>query len=241
MAHHDHPSAPPAVIPGYDGGPYRHRPELLDDHLFWVGHLHNWCADLEEAEEFVDEAEDLAAGRLQAGLLSGEQWPVFTVPLGGGHLLHVVYRAFAGDEGIDYLLHHPEWEAAEPLAADEGCFSGPGLCWDELVAAADNGLPGGSTADPHARLLLLLPAFGEAEAPAGAADRLAAALRARTRFAEPERLAAALLAVQGPCGAPRWRRDPDGALVNDGEYSPRCATALPAARQARITAALAAR
>ncbi|WAL74961.1 hypothetical protein OU787_27695 [Kitasatospora sp. YST-16] len=117
MTHHDLPCAPPAVIPGYDGGPYRRRPELLGEHLFRVGHLHNWCAELEEVEEFVDEAEDLAAGRLRAGLLGGEQWPVFTVPLGGGHLLHVVYRAFAEDEGIDYLLHHPEWAAAEPLAA----------------------------------------------------------------------------------------------------------------------------
>ncbi|MFF2814056.1 hypothetical protein ACFVT9_00835 [Kitasatospora cineracea] len=156
MTHHGLPCAPPAVIPGYDGGPYRHRPELLDEHLFRVGHL-----------------------------------------------LHVVCRAFAEDEGIDYLLHHPGWAAAEPPAGDEGCFSGPGLCWDELVAAVDNGLPGGSTADPHARLLLLLPAFGDADAPAGAVERLAAALRARARFAEPERLAAALPAVQGPCGAPR--------------------------------------
>ncbi|MGW4813496.1 hypothetical protein ACWEPB_17910 [Kitasatospora cineracea] len=158
-----------------------------------------------------------------------------------GHLLHVVCRAFAEDEGIDYLLHHPGWAAAEPLAGDEGCFSGPGLCWDELVAAVDNGLPGGSTADPHARLLLLLPAFGDADAPAGAVERLAAALRARARFAEPERLAAALPAVQGPCGAPRWRGAPEGARVNDGAYSPRQADALPAVRQQRITAAPTAR
>ncbi|MGW4693478.1 hypothetical protein ACWEO1_13935 [Kitasatospora cineracea] len=74
-----------------------------------------------------------------------------------------------------------------------------------------------------------------------AVERLAAALRARTRFAEPERLAAALPAVQGPCGAPRWRGAPEGARVNDGAYSPRQADALPAVRQQRITAAPAAR
>src|SRR5690349_25081790 len=110
----------------------------------------------------MDEQE---AGALHSRLLGGVAWPVFTVPLAGDHRLYVVYRAFEEDEGIDYLLHHPDWDAAEHLAADEGHFMDPGLSWAELTAAADNGLRGGSTTDTHARLLLLLPAFGDDAVP----------------------------------------------------------------------------
>jgi hypothetical protein len=42
------------------------------------------------------------------------------VPLPGDHSLYVVYRAFEGDGGIDYLLYHPDWDAAERLAQDDG-------------------------------------------------------------------------------------------------------------------------
>ncbi|MFF4012592.1 hypothetical protein [Streptomyces sp. NPDC001717] len=52
------------------------------------------------------------------------------------------------DEGIDYLVHHPGWDAAETLAQDDGHFMGPGLSWADLTAIADNGLPGGSTTNP---------------------------------------------------------------------------------------------
>lgn len=47
---------------------------------------------------------------------------------------------------------------------------GPGLSWPNLIAAADNNLPGGTTLDPHARLLLLLPAFGDVSAPQEAVE-----------------------------------------------------------------------
>ncbi|MEU1544054.1 hypothetical protein ABZ461_39455 [Actinacidiphila glaucinigra] len=237
----DSAALPPALIPGYDGGPFRHVPGLLDDQLFWEGHLHN-CAQEEEAEELLLGADGTEAMRLHNLLLGGEKWPVFSVPLAGGRWLHVVYRAFTEDEGVDYLLHDPGWESAELLAVDEGHFTGPGLSWAELVAVADNGLPGGSTDDPHARLLLLLPAFGDDAVPADAEDRVAAALRARTRVGESERLAAALLEEQGPCGPVHWTAAPCGYRTNVGEYSfrnPAGAYARDAARLERIARALA--
>ncbi|MFC3575074.1 hypothetical protein ACFOZ0_17670 [Streptomyces yaanensis] len=120
-------------------------------------------------------------------------------------------RAFDEDEGIDYLLHHPDWDYAEHLAQDEGHFMGPGLSWAELAAATGNGLPGDSTTDPHARLLLLLPAFGDDAVPDDAVNRLTAALRARTRVEAPDRLAAALLEDQRPCGPVRWTTDEGGS------------------------------
>ncbi|MFB6560807.1 hypothetical protein ACFCYH_18355 [Streptomyces sp. NPDC056400] len=164
------------------------------------------------------------------------------MPLHGNHHLYVVYRAFDDDEGIDYLLHHPDWEAAERLAQDEGHFMGPGLSWAELTAAADNDLPGGSTTDPNARLLLLLPALGDDNVPDGAVERLAAALHARTRVEAPERLAAALLGDQGPCGPTRWATAEGGYPINDGRYSFRNPTnsfAWSTSRLARVGRALA--
>ncbi|MEW2253365.1 hypothetical protein AB0907_39390 [Streptomyces sp. NPDC006975] len=231
----------PARIPGYDGGPFSHLPELLHEPLFWLGHLHNYYSESEEAEELVGGTDEQEAADLQSRLLRGDTWPVFTVPLAGDHRLYVVYRAFE-EEGIDYLLHHPDWDAAEYLAQDEGHFMGPGLSWPELTAAADNGLPGGSTTDAHARLLLLLPAFGDDAVPVDAVDRLTAALRARMRVEAPERLAAALLEDQGPCGSAHWTTAGGGYRINDGRYSyrnPANHFAWSASRLTTVTDALA--
>ncbi|MFI8823837.1 hypothetical protein [Streptomyces sp. NPDC053431] len=235
------PQAPPTRIPGYDGGPFHHQPELLDDHLFWLGHLHNYFSESEEAEELVGETDEQEAGALQSRLLGGDTRPVFTVPLAGGHRLYVVYRAFEEDEGIDYLLHHPDWDAAQHLAHDGGHFMGPGLSWAELIAAADNRLPGGSTTDPHTRLLLLLPAFGDDAVPDSAVERLTAALRACTRVEEPERLATALLEDQGPYGPAQWTKAEGGYPINDGDHSfrnPANRFAWPATCLARAATAL---
>lgn len=234
----------PARIPGYDGGPLTHRPELLDEHLFWLGHLYS-CAQSEEGEEdeeLLFGADYDAAGDFHSRLHERADWPAFTVPLAAGHRLHIVYRTFEDDPGTDYLLHHPDWDRAELLAMNEGHFIGPALSWPELVAAADNGLPGGSTTDPDARLLLLLPALGDDDIPDDAADRLASALRALTGVEDPELLAAALLEGQGAPGSATWTTTEDGVRINDGEYSfrnPANHFALAAARLARVTAALA--
>ncbi|MFJ8010933.1 hypothetical protein [Streptomyces sp. NPDC096339] len=220
---------PPARIPGYDGGPFRHQPELLDEYLFWQVHLP------------LGATQDQETGALLSQLLGGDTWPLFTVPLAGDHHLYVVYRALEGEAGIDYLVHHPDWDAAETLAQDDGHFMGPGLSWAELIAAADNGLPGGSTTNPDARLLLLLPAFGDDAVPDDAVERLTAALSARTRVEEPEQLAATLLEHQGQCGPTRWTTAEGGYLINDGGYSfrnPANRFAWPAARLAQVASAL---
>ncbi|MFB7611643.1 hypothetical protein [Streptomyces gardneri] len=223
------PQTPPVRIPGYDEGPFRHQPELLDDHLFWQVHLH------------LSDTHDLEAEALLSQLLGGDTWPVFTVPLAGDHRLYVVYRALEGEAGIDYLVHHPDWDEAETLAQDDGHFMGPGLSWAELTTAADNGLPGGSTIDPHARLMLLLPAFGDDAMPDDAVERLTAAMRARTRVEAPERLAAARLAYQGEWGPTHWTTGARGYLINDGGYSfrnPANRFAWPTARLAQVASAL---
>lgn len=230
----------PDLIPGYDSDALAHLPELLNEPLFWLGHLYS-CVQSEEAEELLFGADYDAAEDFHRQISGRADWPTFTVPVTAGRL-HIVYRNLAEDAGTDYLLHHPDWDRAELLARDDGHFMGPGLSWPELTAAADNGLAGGSTTDPHSRLLLLLPAFGDAALPAGAAGRLAAALRARTAVEDPEQLAAALMEGQGPCGPTYWTTNRDGQRTNDGRYSFRNPTngfALPADRLARVTTALA--
>ncbi|MEU5894171.1 hypothetical protein ABZ835_46425 [Streptomyces sp. NPDC047461] len=231
----------PDRIPGYDGGPLTHQASLLDEPLFWLGHLYS-CIHSEEAEELLFGADYDAAGEFQRRLWERAEWPAFAVPLAADHRLHVVYRTFADDTGTDYLLHHPDWDQAELLARDDGHFMGPGLSWSELEAAAGNALPGGSTTDAHARLLLLLPAFGDDAVPDDAVHRLATALRARSSVEEPEPLAAALLENQGAPGPAHWPTATHGFSVNDGEYSfrnPANHFALSADRLARVATALA--
>jgi hypothetical protein len=230
----------PGQLPGYGDEPFTHRPELLNERMFWLAHLHNW-ADSTDAEELLYGADYGAAGAFQRRLFEQADWPTFTVPLRAGHRLHIVYRTFEEDEGIDYLLHHPDWDRVELLATEEGHFMGPGLSWPELVAAAGNASPGGTTTDPHARLLLLLPALGDDALPDDAKDRLAAALRACVGVEAADTLAAALLEAQGLWGPARWTTTKRGIRINDGEYSVRnpANLALLPARLASVSVALA--
>jgi hypothetical protein len=229
----------PARLPGYGDEPFTHRPELLNERLFWLAHLHNW-ADSTDVEELLYGADYEAAGAFQHRLFAQADWPTFTIPLRAGHRLHIVYRTFEEDEGVDYLLHHPDWDRTELLATEEGHFMGPGLSWPELVAAAGNALPGGTTTDPHARLLLLLPALGDDAPPDDAKDRLAAALRARAKAEAADTLAAALLEAQGLWGPARWTTTERGVRINDGEYSVRnpANLALSPDRLASVSVAL---
>ncbi|WP_245984009.1 hypothetical protein [Streptomyces tateyamensis] len=230
----------PTRIPGYDGGPFTPHPEFLDEHLFWLAHLGS-CARREEAQELLFGPDYEACEEFYHRVWDRADWPIFTVPLAGSHLIHVVYRTFEGDRGIDYLLHHLDWEHAEHLAQDDGHFMGPALSWPELTAAAGTGIPGGATDAPHARLLLMLPALGDDTLPDDGSDRLAAALRARTAVDDPDRLAALLLSEQGQHGPAHWTTSEHGTRVNDGHHSfrnPASHFALPPHRLARVSAAL---
>lgn len=225
-------------IPGYDSRPLVHQPELLEEPLFWVGHLYSCVAHDEDTEELLLGADLEAAEVFHRELLERAEWPCFSIPLTAGHLLHVVHRACKNDPGVDYLLHHPSWERALLLARDDGHFMGPALSWPELYSAADNGLPGGSTADPHSRLLLLLPALGDDSTPDSATPRLAAALSTLTAVEAPEELAAAFV-YGGAGGAPRWTSK-NGVRVDDGAYSyrnPSNVFALTPEDLARVSAA----
>jgi hypothetical protein len=234
--HHQPAGAIPAHIPGYEGGPLIHRPELLDEPLFFLSNLYG-CVHSEEAEEALfGDAYD-AAEQFHSELMASAQWPSFSLPLPRSHRLCIVYRTILEDLGVDYLLHHPDGELAETLASDGGHFTGPGLSWRELEAAASSGLLGGATADPHARLLLLFPALGDLDVDHTAVQRVARALTSRTHIRDPERAAALLMDGQGPAGPARWSTADNGVRTCDGPHAHRSNGALPRHRIARISAA----
>ncbi|MFC0507085.1 hypothetical protein [Micromonospora costi] len=102
-------------IPGYENDPLVDGAYLVDEPLFWATHLLQYTGGVEEplcAGFGVSEA-DLWQFYKRAS--DERQWPVLSVSLSAGHLLHVIYRNFPEDNGYDYVLHHPEWDSMSSL------------------------------------------------------------------------------------------------------------------------------
>ncbi|MER5436537.1 hypothetical protein [Streptomyces sp. NPDC002588] len=225
-------------IPGYEGGPLVEGDAYLDDPLFWPVHL-GTCLRGEDAQRAAFGADWDAAMELYRVLSAEQEWPMFRVPLRSGHTIYVVYRNFDGDRGVDYLIHHPTWPAAETLAVDDGHFMGPGMAWPELLSAARQPSTMGVD-DPDARLLLLFPTLGDTRLPDDATVALTTALSALTLIEEPADVASMLLENQGQWTPAHWRLA-DGVRINDGGHSyrnPGNAFALPEARLLEIGNAL---
>ncbi|KOX30876.1 hypothetical protein ADL06_11195 [Streptomyces sp. NRRL F-6491] len=225
-------------IPGYEQGPLVQGSAYLNDPLFWPVHF-GTCLRSEDAQRAAFGADWDAAADLLHLLHDEREWPVFDVPLRSGHTFHVVYRNVEGERGVDYLIHHPTWPAAETVAVDDGHFMGPGTAWPELLSVARQPTTGGLD-DADARLLLLFPTLGDALLPDDAATTLTSALAARTVIEEPAEVARMLLHHQGQWAHAHWRRA-DGAWINDGGHShrnPANAFALPPSRLVEISDAL---
>ncbi|MCX4560084.1 hypothetical protein OHA02_28385 [Streptomyces phaeochromogenes] len=225
-------------IPGYEHGPLVEGIAYLDDPLFWPVHL-GTCLRGEDAQRAAFGADWDAAVELNRRLSAAHAWPVFSLPLRSGHAIHVVYRNFEGDRGVDYLIHHPTWSEAETLAVDDGHFMGPGTAWPELLSAARQPAAEGVD-DSDARLLLLFPTLGDAQLPDDAPVALTAALTALTLIEEPAEVARMLLEKQGQWAPAHWRLA-DGIRINDGGHSyrnPHNAFAMPEGRLLEISNAL---
>ncbi|MFB7666461.1 hypothetical protein ACFC1R_21325 [Kitasatospora sp. NPDC056138] len=111
----------------------------------------------------------------------------FRMPFGDGHSAWVTSCELPTDWGTEYSVSHPDWDRpahlahitryAAPRAGTHEDQQGPGLSWRELRHIADTPDPAApGVHDPHARLLLLLPALGDATVPARAAEVIGAAL-----------------------------------------------------------------
>jgi hypothetical protein len=165
------------TMPGHGIAPAEHR---LDLPGFWPAYLGPlWDGFAREPELFgADPADVDAAG--EALYDTTEVWPAYRIPLPGGAVLWIVHRNFPDDAGTDFLLTHPDRPREVPLASIEGHHTGPGLSWPDLIAVADAApADAEGVLDPDLRLLLLLPAFGDAETPAEeAVQRISVALTA---------------------------------------------------------------
>ncbi|WP_235453969.1 hypothetical protein [Streptomyces olivochromogenes] len=206
--------------------------------MFWPVHLGSCLRD-EDAQRAAFGADWDAAMELYHVLSAEREWPVFSVPLSSGHTILVVYRNIEGDRGVDYLIHHPAWSAAETLAVDDGHFMGPGMAWPELLSTARQPATEG-VADLDARLLLLFPTLGDARLPDDATVALTTALTALTVIEETAEVASMLLDNQGQWSPAHWRLA-DGVCINDGGHSyrnPGNAFALPEGRLSEISHAL---
>ncbi|MFD7812650.1 hypothetical protein ACFV6E_06840 [Streptomyces sp. NPDC059785] len=216
----------------------------------WFGQC--WGGPAERPQLFGADGADVDAAA-QSLYETSEVWPALRIPMAGGHLLWIVLRNFPEDGGVDYLLTHPDWTRDAPLASIEGHFSGPGLSWPELIAVAD-GTPADAEGvrDPARRLLLLLPAFGDADVPVAAAvSRVAVALTAVGADAERAPAVARVLLDHPFWDGPSWavpgesplsggRERPGPLAVCDGRHSPRTVPSGPGgltAAQARALAA----
>ncbi|MFE6307493.1 hypothetical protein [Nocardiopsis sp. NPDC057823] len=186
---------------------------------FWVLHL-----ELGVPRELGEEWYGPGLGRDGYRHFERHLWarrPSFTVPLVGGCLIRISYRNEGyGDGHTAYEVVHDRWEEPEPLGLCAGNGSGPGLCWEELLSAADGVPSGHDRLDPYTRLLLLLPMWGGDRVPPGSVHRLAQALYERMGMQDARAVATAMLERGGQYPA-RWTTTGTGVLVNDGIYSTR--------------------
>jgi hypothetical protein len=194
-----------------------------DDPLFWPAFLFAvggsrtaavaFDVDPADVEEYADDLHDPGS------------WPVLTVQLARRHRLYLLFRNFDGDSGWDYLLHSAGSDSVITLATLEGGFQGPGLAWPELLVAAAQPDPARTPAE---RLLLMLPAVGDADVSDDAGELVAAAFVAvEGRPEHAHEVAKELLTASDRFwGSPTWIEH-DGHSVCAYQHSPRNLEAPP--------------
>ncbi|MEV1061743.1 hypothetical protein [Streptomyces sp. NPDC050263] len=196
----------------YDGWPLVERPG------FWAAHFLNQSVEDEELVTRVWGVDRAVVREAQDLLNLPTAWPAFTVDLGGGANLAVVYRNFEDDAGVDYLLVPGPGVDCIRIATLEGEYEGPGISWPELLAVA------GRVQDPARRaatLVLLSPMLGDAEAETDdGLEALAEALRATGADEDVDDLAG-LIASENLQWEPAAWSVQDGVTVCDAESSPR--------------------
>lgn len=208
------------MIAGYEDLPIVDGTPLLSDQLFWPTYLSATMAphrDSLVASAFGVAVEDCF--EYFARLTDAEAWPAFRIALPEGYEIDVVYWNEPGEKGTEYVLRHPGRDFQVDLANVGGHEFRPGLSWPELAAVADSGSAPYGIGDPAARLLLLLPAFGDADVPADATATVTTALMSCGAGSGADELAEYML--RQPERWPRWWTDDNGALVCSGRYSRR--------------------
>ncbi len=212
-------------MPEVDPGTIFDASGWLDDATFWPAHLlaaggardapASFDVDLADVDAVLDELQRM------------DRWPAFAVSVGDRNNINLIWRNFDEDMGIDYVLTGEGFESSLVVAALEGGFVGPAWSWRELLDLAEQPDTRRSTAE---RLLILLPALGDADLPSTAVDVVADAVTAVGGSRNQIDIARQLLAASGRYwGATHWFRR-NGVSVCLGEHSlrgdPRIAVAL---------------
>ncbi|MGQ5263241.1 hypothetical protein ACTWLT_21140 [Micromonospora sp. ZYX-F-536] len=208
------------MIAGYEDLPIIDGAPMLSDTLFWPTYLAATMAphrDSLVASAFGVDIEDCF--EYFARLTDADAWPAFRVSLRDGYEIDVVYWNEPDEKGTEYVLCQSGREDKLDLANVGGHEFRPGLSWSELARVANWGSVEYGIADPSARLLLLLPVFGDADLPPEATAMATAALTSCGAGSGADELAAYML--RQPERWPRWRTYSNGALVCDGRYSRR--------------------
>lgn len=208
------------MIAGYEDLPLIDGAPMLNDAPFWPTYLADTMAphrDSLATAAFAVQAED--ASRYFKHLTDPDAWPTFRLPLRDEYEIRVVYWNEPDEKGIVYFLCRQGQERTLDLANLGGHEFRPGLSWSELVTAANFSDATHGIVDPHVRLLLLLPAFGDADLPPEATAMVTAALTSCGAGPGSGDLAAYML--REPERWPHWRSHTSGALVCDGRYSRR--------------------
>ncbi|MEV6305539.1 hypothetical protein AB0M02_39415 [Actinoplanes sp. NPDC051861] len=153
----------------YDGVP----PEILADGTWMLTRRAFWLSLVDGSAEpdlvgalFDGEDDDLEAFDDQ--IRSSGRWPVVNL----GPLAVVLWHGYEFEGGYDFVVLPPGTDRCVSIAAVEGHGHGPGLSWPEVQRLVTHA----TVATPEQRLLLLLPALGDAETPDSAIDQVAAAL-----------------------------------------------------------------
>ncbi|MBD0689604.1 hypothetical protein BG452_27865 [Streptomyces sp. CBMA123] len=198
---------------------------MAADPAFWFAHLLLILShDVDEPEAYgvPEEAYDA----MMARLFDAEAPPLlFRAPFRHGHTACVTYQSFEDESLIDFFVEHPDWGRFGFLGQFGPHGSAPGLSWPELVnLARSEGDPGAEGLQDRAqRLLLLLPALGDADTPlAEARLTVAEALVAVGLRPDTAGEFAARLLGDPARHEPRWVLTPESPIpLCTSDYSPR--------------------
>jgi hypothetical protein len=185
---------------------------LLERQEYWYG-LVDGCADPDLVIALFGDHHD-ALLELDQSIRDSGRWPVLRIESDHGDVAVVWWHGFDFEGGSDYLVLPTGSGRALRVASDQGHGDGPGLSWPEVNQLARRGRLG----TPAQRLMLLLPALGDADVPETAIEVVAQAALEVSDLVDDA--AATDMARQLVDSDARWTRHGD-ALICDDEYSPR--------------------
>ncbi|MFI9318688.1 hypothetical protein ACIGXI_02710 [Kitasatospora aureofaciens] len=211
-------------LPGFEDEELLPGEALATEPAFWLAHLVLITDHQAEDPEVYGVAPDAYRAMLER--LFGAEAPtlLLRVPFRHGHTACVIYQNFEDECDTDFLVHHPAWGRFGFLGQFGPHGSGPGLSWPELVSLVR------SEADPDAeglrdhaqRLLLLLPALGDADTPLEEARRTVAGALAAVGFRPDVVVEFAAQLLGEPERKPRWFLTSDSPIpICSSNYSPR--------------------